>query len=353
VSHVLDSPEDIQGVANFRRSKKHPRIYGVHQPSTAGLKALVEQLTAEHGTLIWVSVRDNPVVYVNGCPYTVHSKGKPEEDSLGIKKACVNNGRELSRLERQLAKDLVVRASTAGGQLQLFPAQSDKDDKDIEPEPTQVPQDGISTFQGLFDALEAEGFGLKLHRCMFVKDGAPEPEEMDELVAAVRSAGDKAAIVINCGSGVERTQVAMVMASLMYAVDAGAKPKGYVDPPEGPAAADLREKGQYKGIVELCQSLEEGPQCKAIVDDLIDDNDALFNMRKMVFQAAQCDQAADFGTRSEAVCKGMDHLERYWYLICFGAYLRQQVTDKFQQSFSTWLRSKRGIRRSLHKLCLV
>jgi len=210
VNHVLDTPEDIQGVTNFRRSKKHPRIYGVHQPSVPGVKALVEQLCAEHGRLIWICVRDDPVVYVNGQPFNMHSKGSTEQ-ALGIKKACVNTGSELARLERQLVRDLVVKASTAGGQLQLFPAPSDKEDSSAEPAPTQIPQEGITTFQGVFDAMEAEGFGVKLHRCLFCKDGAPEPEEIDELVKAVREAGDKAAIVMSCSSGVERTQVAIFL----------------------------------------------------------------------------------------------------------------------------------------------
>ena len=74
MNHVLDAPEDIQGVANFRRSKKHPRVYGVHQCSGAGVRAVIEQLCAEHGTCVWINMRDNPVVYVNGHPFTVHSK---------------------------------------------------------------------------------------------------------------------------------------------------------------------------------------------------------------------------------------------------------------------------------------
>jgi len=353
VNHVLDAPEDIQGVANFRRSKKFPRLYGVHQPSAGGVRAVVEQLCGEHGRCVWINLRESPVLYVNGAPYTLHSKDKPNEDAIGVKKACVNNGRELARLERQLSRDLVTRANAAEGQLQLHAAQSDKDSQDVEPEPTAVAKDAVCTFQGVFDVLEAEGFAVNLHRCLFCQDGAPEAEEVDQVVAAVRSAGDKAAIVFNCSSGVERTQVGMVMASLMFAIDAGAKPKGYVDPPEGPAVPDLKDKAQYAGIIQLCQHLPEGPLSKAVVDDVIDDNEAIINLRKMVGQAATIDQDADAAARSQGVCLAMDHLERYWLLVCFGAYLRKQVTDKFQQSFSTWLRSKRGIRRTLHKLCLV
>lgn len=356
VNHVLDTPEDIAGVANFRRSKKCPRVYGVHQASTVGIRAVVEQLCGEHGTVVWVCLRDTPVVYVNGSPYTIHSKDLPDEDSLGVKKACVNNGTELEKVERQLVKDLVVRANSMGGQLQLFPAASDKNDQDVEPDPVAVQHDAVCTFTQVFDALEAEGFGVKLHRCLVCKDGAPELEEMDQIVAAIRSAGDKAAIVFQCSSGVERTQVGMTLANLMFAIDSGAKPRGYVDPEEGPAVPDLKDKAQYSGIITLCQHLPEGPLCKALADDVIDDNESAihgFNLRKLIAQAASCGLEEDTQARSQAVCLAMDHLERYWLVISFAAYLRQQVKDKFQQSFSTWSRNKRGIRRSLHKLALV
>jgi len=346
VSHVLDAPEDIQGVANFRRSKKNPRVYAVHQPTTEGVRAVVEQLCAEHGTCVWINMRDTPVVYVNGAPYTIQNKAKPDQEALSVKQACVSTGGELSALERALVKQLVTKANEAGGKLDLLPH---GEDKDLAPVATLVPQDSVSTLQGVFDALEAEGFSLSLHRCLFCQDGAPEPEEIDVLVNAVRAAGDKAAIVFQCSSGVERSQLGMVLASLMFAIDSNTKAKGFVDPVSGPECPDYKDKAQYAGIIDLCQHLPEGPLCKALVDDVIDENQSLFNLRKMIHAAAQSEQ----GTKSEAVCMGMDHLERYWYLICFGAYLKKQVTDKFQQSFSTWLRSKRGVRRSLHKLCLV
>ena len=213
-NHVLDTPEDIQGVANFRRSKKNPRIYGVHQPTIAGVRAVVEQLCAEHGKVVWICLRDNPVLYVHGKPYRVHSKVSPHEDSLGIKKACVNNGDELARLERHLMRDVIVRAHTSQNMLQLYSADGLKDGNDVEPEPTPTRQGVISTFQGVFDELEAEGFGVKLHRCLFCADGAPEAEEIEQLVAAVRGAGEKPAIVLSCSDGVERTQVGMLFGTL-------------------------------------------------------------------------------------------------------------------------------------------
>jgi len=350
VSHVLDAPEDLVGVANFRRSKKHPRLYGVHQASVQGLRGVVEQLTAEHGSCIWLCMRDNPVVYINGTPWSLKRKDSPNEDALSVQRACVNNGTEMAIVERKIALDLVTRANAAGGKLDLFPADSDKS------ESTPVGPDSICTLGGIADDLEAEGFKLSLKRCLFCKDGAPEPEEIDELVAAVRSAGDKAAIVFQCESGTDRTSLGMTLASIMYSIDADSKPRGYVDPPQGPDVADFADKAQYAGIIDLCKALPEGSLVKALVDDVIDDNDTIGNFRTMIHAAAKGaggEQEGDQSTRSEAICLGMDHLERYWHLVAFGSYLRSQVSDKFATSYSTWLKGKRGLRRSLHKLCLA
>ena len=141
-----------------------------------------------------------------------------------------------------------------------------------------------------------------LARCLFCQDGAPEPEEIDDVVQAVRSAGDKAAIVFNCSSGVERTQLGMTLASLMFAIDSGSKPRGYVDPPEGPVVPDLRDKAQYKGIIELCQALPEGQLSKAVVDDAIDDNEILFNFRKCIAQAGTCERVTDGDVTAFLIC---------------------------------------------------
>jgi hypothetical protein len=339
------------------------------------LKELVSDLCGTHGKVIWLSVRDSPVVYVNGQPHVVYSREQPDQPPLALRASCISNVQQLSKVERQLAKELTEMASEQGGSLQLFPARSTKDASNIEPDPVAVPYNGVQPMQDVFDALEVEGFDVTLRRSMLPQTGAPEPEEIDEIVSAVASAltatgctmsfsiggvqvraaeQSGAALVISCASGVERTELAMVMSAMMLSVQAGAQPRGYVDPIEGAANPDYESKAQYSAIVQLCQYFgAEGPITKAIVDDIIDDHSRLIHFRQGIHSASQCANDASPAVRSKAVCVAMGKLENYWYLIAFGAYLRAQVADRYTQNFSTWLRAKRAVKRSLNKLCLV
>jgi len=262
---------------------------------------------------------------------------------------------QLAKVERQLARELQEVASEQGGNLQLFPPRATKDASNIEPDPVSVPYNGVQPLQDVFDALEVEGFDVTLRRAMLPQAGAAEPEEIDEIVAAVRAADEAgAALVISCASGVERTEFAMLLAAMMFSVKDGVSPRGYVDPIEGPANPDYEDKAQYAGIIQLCQFFgAEGPVTKAIVDDAIDDHSKLIHFRRGIHSTAQCANDASAAVRSQAVCLAMGRLENYWYLVAFGAYLRAQVADRFTQNFSTWLRSKRAVKRSLNKLCLV
>jgi len=357
-AHILDEPAKLAGVANLRRSPVSDQVVGVCQPGSAAIRELVADLCGSYGKLIWLSVRESPVLYVNKQPHCIQSRGaqdsKEPEPPAALRAACVSSVKELAAIERQLATELAEAASQQGGSLQLFPANYTKDDANVEPEPVEVGFDGVQALQDVIDNLEAQGFDIELRRAMLPAVGAPEPEEVDEIVAAVRDAQKTgAAIVFSCATGVERTELGMVLATLMLQMAAGAEPRGYVDPIEGPRSPDLAEKAQYSAIIQLCQFFgSEGPVIKAVVDDLIDDHSSLIQFRRGIAVAAQCANDASPIDRSKAVCMAMGQLERYWHLIAFGAYLRAQNVDHFQQNFSTWLRGKRAIKRSLQKLCL-
>lgn len=291
------------------------------------IREVVADLCGTHGRVIWVCVRDSPVLYVNGMPHTIQSKDNPSDTLLALRKQCISDGAQLQRVEKQLAAELQDKASQQGGNLQLFTSASQKDAANVEPDPTAVASNGIKTLQDIFDSLEAEGFDVVLKRAMLPTDGPPEPEEVDEIVSAVRDLSDgRSAVVFNCSTGVQPTELAMVLASLMLSIDGGVKPRGYVDPLERNPNPDLADKAQYEGIVELCQHFgEEGPIAKAVVDDALDDHSKLVHFRKGIQEAVQCGNDASGAERSKAICMAMSRLENYWYLIAFGAYLRAQV----------------------------
>merc|ERR1712166_528817 len=134
----MDEPSRLIGVSNLRRSANHECVLGVHQPSTKAIRELVADLCGTHGRVVWVCVRDTPVVYVNGLPHVLESKVHQGEAPSSIKTQCILGAMQLKQLEREIARELSSQASTQGGNLQLFPASRDKDAANEEPEPVVV-----------------------------------------------------------------------------------------------------------------------------------------------------------------------------------------------------------------------
>ena len=69
----------IDGAPNFRKIDGLP-VYGVAIPTVLGLRNVLSQLgiTAKNGRrLVWVNLREEPLIYVNGSPYVVRESDKP------------------------------------------------------------------------------------------------------------------------------------------------------------------------------------------------------------------------------------------------------------------------------------
>eukprot|EP00656_Telonema_subtile_P011212 TRINITY_DN15522_c0_g1_i2.p1 TRINITY_DN15522_c0_g1~~TRINITY_DN15522_c0_g1_i2.p1 ORF type:complete len:591 (-),score=204.99 TRINITY_DN15522_c0_g1_i2:280-2052(-) len=296
--HVLDDPPIMQGVANLRRAPGQQRVLGLGQCTAQAVRELVQQLCAEHGSVCWVSLRDSPVLYVNGAPHCLQ-----DEHGTGPLPAlaphCLSDVHQLHSLEAQLALELAAAASTQGGSLTLHPAAAAAASEDTEVSATAVEHTGVQTLAQLMCDLRAEGFDVSLRRAMLGAQGPPEPEELDLLVNAVREAGT-GAVVLCCDSGVQRTELGLAVAGMVLGV--GSQPRGYVDASDG---KDTKGKAQYAGVMALCNTLgQHGRLAKACLDDLLDDHSAaskLMHLRDRIRATAERAAEGSTAQRSQAV----------------------------------------------------
>jgi hypothetical protein len=60
-----------EGTWNFRRCKDRDPIYGLGQSSLVGVRSVAEGLRRSgHRRITWVTLRDDPVIYLSGKPCT-------------------------------------------------------------------------------------------------------------------------------------------------------------------------------------------------------------------------------------------------------------------------------------------
>merc|ERR1712024_71448 len=79
--HVLeDSLEKIEGAPNFRNIPGFP-VYGTGQPTEKGFEEIIKKLgKVENEKVIWINLRREPIVYINGNPYAVRQPDNLHEN---------------------------------------------------------------------------------------------------------------------------------------------------------------------------------------------------------------------------------------------------------------------------------
>ena len=79
--HVLEEKfEKIEGAPNFRQLKGFP-IFGTGQPTEAAMVEIINKAKEGAGRegvkVFWFTMRQEPIVYVNGAPYAPRHPEKP------------------------------------------------------------------------------------------------------------------------------------------------------------------------------------------------------------------------------------------------------------------------------------
>jgi hypothetical protein len=103
--------------------------------------------------------------------------------------------------------------------------------------------------------------------------------------------------------------------------------------------------GNYQVIQDLLRVLDEGGRCKYLVDMIIEDCDAVINIREAIL-ALRVQQGSDDSNLIQA----LSYIERYFCLIAFASYVNEQLKGYAVVNFSKWMRNRPEIMSMLKKL---
>ncbi|CAH8666745.1 unnamed protein product [Schistosoma margrebowiei] len=108
---------------------------------------------------------------------------------------------------------------------------------------------------------------------------------------------------------------------------------------------NLLKKGKFHFVRQLGRYLPFMVQIKEEVDNAIDDFDDVINLREEIVDCILELLGLPVTDESDKslLCKTLyertiDRMERYHLLICFNAYLREQMQLRFSENFSTWMK---------------
>jgi hypothetical protein len=361
LDHSVGKPEDLP---NWRQIPGFP-VYGVGQCTEAGLLQLEEKLNKDKAVLF--IMRQEPVVYVNGQPCAPRKKDVLHENiTFGAKPE------ELLKLEENEVKFATeVETMIKDGSLEVH---SDKDfhENPMEREDIKdsVEVASVKSFGALLKDMNDRSPQITTARIPFVEE-RPLPEEcFDQITSALASESPSTCqCVFFSQMGKGRSTLGTIIASIVKASQMIIKLDKMVE--EGMAARDWADgiiktkfedpmpsedlkdpflRGEFDVIKELMDKYPETVGGKVLADKMIDicgvppEGLGLQNLRKAIIETKYKYDAAT--EDKQIVWKRMiiNFIERYFYLICFATYARQNAKDEFKKGFKQWMDEKKDLR---------
>ncbi|KAJ6561916.1 inositol hexakisphosphate-domain-containing protein [Mycena capillaripes] len=343
-SHHVD--HGVRGAINFRRVPTS-HIYALGQPTLEAINEVVARIKTAHPSaqrIIWITLREEPIVYINGAPYCLRREGfslRNMKDYGGI------SASRLEILEERLRDDVISELKAFGGRLLLH---TEAEDGSVMPvwEEAQNELDDVVVLKDVMASRKAvDGLELDYHRIPMTAEKPPDFSDLQELIDVVLTSSNNTPIVVNCQLGRGRSTLASIIILLIRQwLESRRQPTTPTTPrisrtlsmmsmPPMDPVEPLRNRQSYQIINSLLRVVRKGLTVKSTVDDAIDRADIVYNLRDAIEEArTRADQATDDKEKRKHAQKGLQNLHRYFALIVFQAYLQSTEPDT-RQSFET------------------
>lgn len=335
----------VPGAPNFRRIETSAcaphQIYAVAQPTQAALETILELVSSSLPTprrIVWINVREEPLLYINGEPYVL----RDQYASLRNIKAYTGiSASRLEQMEMRLKEDVLAEGRAHLSRILLH---SEGSERDLLPIWESI--QNVSTMQDLFSlnsALIQKYPHLEYYRVPITAEEAPEPADFDILLRILSNNDETenftlthgAVFIFNCQMGLGRSTMGSVIGmEILSSVLAETMPS--------PVTV------HYKVITNLIRMLKAGNEAKKLVDVFIDQAGGLINLRNNIedYRKAASRCTDDRRNCRKLVNKGIQCLKRYALLILFQAYL----IEKSAETFEAWILRHQEFGNLFHEL---
>jgi len=324
-------PDKIEGAPNFRRVPGY-KVYCCGQPTITGFEKALEKVCEKYpkdGPIIWLNMRQEPVVYVNGDPVCARPADKiGEYAELGnVTRASVKSD------EEEFQRVLEGRAK-ADGKLKIVDV--GKNEKEVEVKE-------LKTLHAVMEVVKEKYPGLTHNRIPVCNSAAPLEADFDTIVNALLGTNVNAPIIVNCQVGLSRSTTGCVSACLFREFQLSASYEGLVETVPGVNQQVLRMdnyeidktkdtlfRGEFEVVKELLAAFEDGAASKRECDKVIDKNGpkpkgtGIKQLRENIAESKLSYEIMDDAAQAFLKTKIMDNIQKYVYLICFTGYLREQ-----------------------------
>merc|ERR1712086_1193554 len=331
-------PDPVPGVPNFRRVPGF-KVYCCGQPTITGFENALTKVCGDKypkdGPIIWLNLRQEPDVYVNGEPICARPANK-----IGEYAELGDITRDIAKAnEVEFMKQCEMRKNENGGKLKAV---------DINKKALEIEVKELKSLSEVIEGLKEEFPGLVHWRVPVCNSAAPLESDFDIIVKTLIGSNINTPVIINDQVGLSRATTGCVAACLFKEFQISASFEGLVETVPGvnldllkmdrykmDPNKDALFRGEFEVIRELVAELkDEG--AKNECDKVIDKNGppktggtGIKQLRENIADAAQVFLKS----------KIMDNIHKYFYLIAFTAYMRQaaelsRVSDTAENSLT-------------------
>merc|ERR1711970_870208 len=309
--------EKIDGVPNFRRVPGY-KVYCCGQPTIAGFEAAINKACGETypktNKIIWLNMRQEPIVYVNG-NVTRDSVKKDEEEFMRVVEG---------------------RAKGNDGKLKYV---------DVNKAEHEVEVKELTTLSLVIEGLKEKFPGLVHQRIPVCNSAAPTEADFDTLCKTLEGSAVNCPVIVNCQVGLSRSTTGCVAACLFREFQLAASYEGLVETVPGvnldllkmdrysmDMSKDPLFRGEFEVIKELMAELADGEASKRECDKVIDKNGppktggtGIKQLRENIAESKLSYEIMDDAAQVFLKSKIMDNIHKYFYLIAFTAYMREMA----------------------------
>merc|ERR1712002_339440 len=325
-------PDPVPGCPNFRRVPGF-KVYCCGQPTIAGFEAALNKVTANYpkdGPIIWFNLRQEPDVYVNGEPICARPPNKiGEYAELGAITRDITKENEVEFL-----RQVEMRKNDNGGKLKYV---------DINKAEKEVEVKEMKTLSEAIEGAKEEYPGLVHMRVPVCNSAAPLETDFDIIVKTLMGTAINTPVIVNDQVGLSRATTGCVIACLFKEYQISASFEGLVETVAGVNAALLKTdryvmdpkkdtlfRGEFEVVKELVNTMKDGEGAKKNADKIIDLNGTkktggtgIKQLRENIAESKLSYEIMDDAAQAFLKTKIMDNIQKYFYLICFTAYLRE------------------------------
>merc|ERR1712050_349884 len=287
------------------------------------------------GKIIWLNLRQEPDIYVNGEPICARPPNK-----IGEYAELGNITREIAKAnEVEFLKVCQKRAEENGGKLKAV---------DINKKEKELEVKEIKSLSEVIEGLKEKFPGLVHMRVPVCNSAAPLETDFDIICSTLVGSSVNTPIIVNDQVGLSRATTGCVAACLFKEFLLSASYEGLVETVPGVNLELLKMdnykmneekdplfRGEFDVVKDLISTMKNGEAAKKVADKVIDKNGTpktggtgIKQLRENIAESKLSYEIMDDAAQAFLKTKIMDNIHKYYYLIVFTAYMREAVDEE-------------------------